>query len=86
MGGNFGQLQGITRALEQYAEIGKPARAALDEALSAYDFSGIVSALSRIDFGKVAGNAPELDLSQGSAYTDAVKKLGEAASAVSGDS
>ena len=85
LGGNFGQLRGIIRALEQFAEIGKPARSALDETLSTYDLSGIVSALSRIDFGKVAGNAPALDLSQSSAYTDAAKKLGEAASAVSGD-
>ena len=83
LGGNLGQLQGITSALEKYAEIGKPARSAMDEVLAACDFSGITAALSQIDFSGLTGSIPALDLSQNPAYTDAAKKLGEVAYAVS---
>lgn len=83
LGGNLGQLQGISSALEKYAEIGKPARSAMDEVLAAYDFSGIAAVLSQIDFSGLPGNTPVLGFSQNPAYLGAAEKLGEAVSAVS---
>lgn len=64
---------------------GEPVRSTMDEMLPACYFSSITSALSQIDFSGLTGSIPSPDLSQGSAYTDAAKRLGEAASAVSGD-
>lgn len=72
------QLQGVSHALEQYAEIGKPARAAMDEALSACDFSGITAALSQFDPEKMGLTAPKIDLSQSPHYADMTRKLSEA--------
>lgn len=85
LGGNLGQLQGISSALEKYAEIGKPARSAMDEALAACDFSGITTALSQIDFNGLAGGIPALDVSQNPAYKNAVEEISEAAAAATRD-
>lgn len=85
LAGRLGQLEGIASALDQYAEIGKPARLAMDKALAAYDFSGIASTLSHIDFCKPIGEIPASDLSQNPACADAARKIGDAASAITRD-
>ncbi len=54
-GGDTAQIQGIASALRRYSEVGKAAREPMDKALASYDFSGLVSALSQVDYGKFTG-------------------------------